>query len=333
MSSNLARYSTGPFRWGDRVQITGPKGKMNTITLETGKVFHTHRGGISHESIVGLADGSVIGNDSGVPHLLLRPLISDFVMGMPRGAAIIYPKDAQAILGQADLYPGARVIEAGVGSGALSLWILRAIGPSGHLFSFERRQEFADVAAANGVTYFGSPPENWTITVGDLQVALPEVVPAATADRVILDMLAPWECVDAVINSLVPGGVVLCYVATVTQLSRTVEAFRASERFTHPVSSETMIRGWHVEGLAVRPEHRMVGHTGFLMTARLLAPGSELPELKRRASKSDFGDEDVEVWTPGALAERQVSDKVLRKRLRTAQDGARLSADSHDESR
>ncbi len=329
-TSDSARFRSGPFRWGDRVQITGPKGKMNTITLEKGKVFHTHRGGIPHEGIVGIPDGSVIANDSGIPHLVLRPLLTDFVMGMPRGAAIIYPKDAQAILGQADIFPGARVVEAGVGSGALSLWMLRAIGERGHLFSFERRQEFADVAAANGMTYFGSAPENWTITVGDLQDSLPQVVDAGTADRVVLDMLAPWECVDAVAEALVPGGVVLCYVATVTQLSRTVEAFRASERFTHPVSSETMIRGWHVEGLAVRPEHRMIGHTGFLMTARLLAPGAQLPELKRRASKSDFGDEDVETWTPGALAERQVSDKVLRKRIRVAEDSARLSADSHE---
>jgi tRNA (adenine57-N1/adenine58-N1)-methyltransferase len=333
MTSTSPRYSSGPFRWGDRVQITGPKGKMNAITLETQKVFHSHRGAIPHERIVGLPDGSVIANDSGIPHLVLRPLLSDFVMGMPRGAAIIYPKDAQAILGQADIFPGARVVEAGVGSGALSLWLLRAIGPSGHLFSFERRQEFADVATANGVTYFGHAPANWTITIGDLQDSLGEVVESATADRVVLDMLAPWECVESVANALIPGGVVLCYVATVTQLSRTVEAFRASDRFTNPVSSETMIRGWHVEGLAVRPEHRMTGHTGFLMTARLLAPGADLPELKRRASKSDFEDSDVEAWTPGALADRQVSDKVLRKRLRAAEDSARLSADSHEESR
>lgn len=333
MTLTNPRYSSGPFRWGDRVQITGPKGKMNTITLETQKVFHSHRGAIPHERIVGLPDGSVIANDSGIPHLVLRPLLSDFVMGMPRGAAIIYPKDAQAILGQADIFPGARVVEAGVGSGALSLWLLRAIGPSGHLFSFERRQEFADVASANGVTYFGHTPSNWTITIGDLQDSLGKVVEPATADRVVLDMLAPWECVEAVAHALIPGGVVLCYVATVTQLSRTVEAFRASDRFTNPVSSETMIRGWHVEGLAVRPEHRMTGHTGFLMTARLLAPGADLPELKRRASKSDFEDSDVEAWTPGALADRQVSDKVLRKRLRAAEDSARLSADSHEESR
>ena len=329
MTSTNPRYSSGPFRWGDRVQITGPKGKMNTITLETQKVFHSHRGAIPHERIVGLPDGSVIANDSGIPHLVLRPLLSDFVMGMPRGAAIIYPKDAQAILGQADIFPGARVVEAGVGSGALSLWLLRAIGPSGHLFSFERRQEFADVASANGVTYFGHTPSNWTITIGDLQDSLGKVVEPATADRVVLDMLAPWECVESVAHALIPGGVVLCYVATVTQLSRTVEAFRASDRFTNPVSSETMIRGWHVEGLAVRPEHRMTGHTGFLMTARLLAPGADLPELKRRASKSDFEDSDVEAWTPGALADRQVSDKILRKRLRAAEDSARLSADSH----
>ena len=328
MSRSPERYESGPFRVGDRVQLTGPKGKLNTITLEPGKVFHSHRGALSHDSIIGLPDGSVITNEAGEPHLALRPLLNDFVMSMPRGAAIIYPKDAQAILGMADIYPGARVIEAGVGSGALSMWILRALGPTGHLFSFERREEFADIARANGVTYFGSLPDTWTITVGDLVEALPATVWEASADRAVLDMLAPWECIDAVATALTPGGVLLCYVATVTQLSRTIEAIRATGLFTHPSASETMIRGWHVEGLAVRPEHRMVGHTGFLMTARLLAPGAELPELKRRASKSDFDDEDVEAWTPGALAERHVSDKILRKRIRVAEDSARLSADS-----
>lgn len=328
MTTTPERFESGPFRVGDRVQLTGPKGKLNTITLEPGKFFHSHRGPIAHDSIIGMPDGSVIKNEAGEPHLALRPLLNDFVMSMPRGAAIIYPKDAQAILGLADIYPGARVIEAGVGSGALSMWILRALGPHGHLFSFERRDEFADIAKANGVTYFGQLPSTWTVTVGDLVESLPAVVADHTADRAILDMLAPWECVDAVATALTPGGVLLCYVATVTQLSRTTEAIRATGLFTHPVASETMVRGWHVEGLAVRPDHRMIGHTGFLVTARRLAPGAILPDPKRRASKTDYSEEDVEAWTPGALHERQVSDKILRKRVRSAQHSAGLASDT-----
>lgn len=327
--SDLSRserpQNSGPFRVGDRVQLTGPKGKRNTITLEPGKLFHTHRGAIEHDTIIGLPDGSVVSNSVGVEYLALRPLLIDFAMSMPRGAAIIYPKDAAQIIGLADIFPGATVVEAGVGSGALSLWLLRAIGPAGRLASFERRDEFADVARGNVATFFGYDPENWTVSVGDLAEALPAEMPEDSVDRVVLDMLAPWECLDAVSTALKPGGVLLCYVATVTQLSRVAEAIRATDNFTNPQSSETMVRGWHVEGLAVRPEHRMIGHTGFLITARRLAPGAVLPELKRRASKSDFSDEDVEAWTPGAVGERTVSSKILRKRVRAATTGAEIS--------
>ncbi|WP_233265441.1 tRNA (adenine-N1)-methyltransferase [Leifsonia sp. AG29] len=320
-----APRSSGPFRAGDRVQLTGPKGRMNTITLEPGKLFHSHRGVLAHDDIIGLPDGSVVTNNAGVEHLALRPLLTDFVMSMPRGAAIVYPKDAAQILALADIFPGATVVEAGVGSGALSLWLLRAIGPEGRLHSFERREEFAEVARANAVTFLGSDPKNWTLTVGDLQDSLPAAVEPASVDRVVLDMLAPWETLDAVTAALKPGGVVICYVATVTQLSRVAEAIRASGDYTHPQSSETMVRGWHVEGLAVRPDHRMIAHTGFLITARRLAPGTLLPELKRRPSKSDYSDEDVEAWTPGALGERQSSPKSLRKRMREASASAELA--------
>ncbi|WP_150309050.1 tRNA (adenine-N1)-methyltransferase [Planctomonas psychrotolerans] len=320
-----SRFS-GPFQAGDRVQLTGPKGRMNTIVLEHGKVFHTHRGAIEHDAIIGLPDGSVVQNTVGVEHLALRPLLADVVMSMPRGAAIIYPKDAAQILALADVFPGATVVEAGVGSGALSMWLLRALGPTGRLLSFERREEFAEVARGNVTSYFGSTPENWSITLGDLTDALPTVTEPGSVDRVVLDMLAPWECIGPVADALTPGGVLLCYVATVTQLSRVSEAIRNSDLFTEPDASETMIRGWHVEGLAVRPDHRMIGHTGFLVTARRLAPGAILPQLKRRASKSDFADEDIESWTPGALGERDVSAKSLRRRVRAAGAAAELAA-------
>ncbi len=319
------RRQSGPFRVGDRVQLTGPKGHLNTITLETGGSFHTHRGILSHDLVIGQPDGSVVTSSNGIEYLALRPLLTDFVMSMPRGAAIIYPKDAAQIIGQADIFPGATVVEAGVGSGALSLWLLRAIGPEGTLRSFERREEFAEVARGNVTTFLGETPTNWSITVGDLQEALPEVAQPGTVDRVVLDMLAPWECLDVVADALTPGGVLICYIATVTQLSRVAEAIRATGAFTDPEPSETMIRTWHVEGLAVRPDHRMIGHTGFLLVARRLAPGAVLPALKRRASKSDYTDEDVEAWTPGALGERQASDKSLRRAAREAQSAARAA--------
>lgn len=322
----------GPFQYGDRVQLTGPKGRMNTITLEHGGEFHSHRGILLHEQIVGIPDASVVTNSNGEEYLALRPLLTDFVMSMPRGAAIVYPKDAAQIVSLADIFPGARVVEAGVGSGALSLHLLRAIGPEGELHSFERRDEFADIARANAAAFSGSDPENWTIRVGDLQEELPSALEAGSVDRVVLDMLAPWECVGVTADALAPGGVLICYVATVTQLSRTVEELRRSGQFTHPQASETMVRGWHVEGLAVRPDHRMVAHTGFLVTARKLAPGTVLPSLKRRASKSDFSEDDMaswlpdmgadgdpEAWSPDALGERVKSDKILRKKLREAQ--------------
>ncbi|WP_243062938.1 tRNA (adenine-N1)-methyltransferase [Humibacter sp. RRB41] len=327
MSKTPQPASSGPFRAGDRVQLTGPRGHLHTITLVPGQVFHTHKGPLEHDAIIGQPDGSVIANEAGVEHLALRPLLTDFVMSMPRGAAIVYPKDAAQILAQADVFPGANVVEAGVGSGALSLWLLRAIGPEGRLASFERRDEFADIARGNVETFFGQVPDTWSITVGDLQEELPLAAPEGTVDRIVLDMLAPWECVDACATALKPGGVLLCYVATVTQLSRVAEAIRGTEQFTHPSSSETMVRGWHVEGLAVRPDHRMIAHTGFLITARRLAPGTVLPELKRRASKSEYSEEDVEAWTPGALGERVVSPKSLRKRVREASESARLAAE------
>ena len=316
--SQAFRRQSGPFRVGDRVQMTGPKGRLNTITLEPGGEFHTHQGFVKHDDIIGQPDGSVVLSNNEIEFLALRPLLTDFVMSMPRGAAIIYPKDAAQILSVGDIFPGAIVVEAGVGSGALSLWLLRAIGQEGELKSFERREEFSTVARGNVESFLGASPDNWSITIGDLTDALPTVTEPGSVDRVILDMLAPWECLAPVATALKPGGVLVCYIATVTQLSRVAEAIRATGMFTNPDSTETMIRGWHVEGLAVRPDHRMIGHTGFLLTARRLAPGAVLPELKRRASKSDFSDEDVELWTPGSLGDRTVSPKRLRKTAREA---------------
>lgn len=327
----MTQRPSGPFRVGDRVQLTGPKGRLHTITLREDGELHTHHGVLHHTALIGQPDGSVVANSGGHEYLALRPLLRDFVMSMPRGAAIVYPKDAAQILAEADVFPGAVVVEAGVGSGALSLWLLRAMGPTGRLVSFERRSDFAEVAKANVETFLGTAPANWDVVVGDLAESLGETVTPGSVDRVVLDMLAPWECIDVVADALTPGGVVLCYVATATQLSRVAEYIRATGLFTEPDANETMVRGWHVEGLAVRPDHRMVAHTGFLLWARRLAPGAVPPEVKRRASKSSYSDEDVELWTPGAVGDRQITDKNLRKRVREAQkaaEGARIAAAS-----
>jgi len=270
---------------GDRVQLTDAKGKLYTITLQPNQEWHTHNGWIVHNEVVGLPEGSVIETTGGLKFLAFKPLISDYVLSMPRGATIVYPKDAAMIVGVADVAPGTAVLEAGVGSGALSISLLRAVGPEGSVDSFEKREEFAQIATKNITQYFGAKPDNWSITLGAVQ----EVEHTKKYDRVILDMLAPWECVDMAYNVLHPGGVYLAYVATTTQLSVTAEAIKESGKFTEPESTETIIRGWHHEGLAVRPQHRMIGHTGFLLIARRLADGVVAPARRRRPSKGAYG--------------------------------------------
>ncbi|WP_372419682.1 tRNA (adenine-N1)-methyltransferase [Actinotalea solisilvae] len=301
----------GPLRVGDRVQLTDPRGRLHTITLAPDATFHTHKGYFRHDALIGAPEGSVVTSTGGVEYLALRPLLSDYVLSMPRGAAVVYPKDAGQVVAMADIYPGATVVEAGVGSGALTMSLLRAVGDSGRLHSIERREDFAAIARANVEGFFGAPHPAWSLTVGDLSDVLPRTAPAGSVDRVVLDMLAPWENVDAVADALAPGGVLVAYVATTTQLSRLAEDLRDDGRFTEPQAWESMVRGWHLEGLAVRPEHRMVGHTGFLLTTRRMAGGIAAPVRRRRPSKGYAAQE--EEWTPEDLGERAISDKKVRR--------------------
>jgi tRNA (adenine57-N1/adenine58-N1)-methyltransferase len=298
-----AHARRGPFEIGDRVQLTDPKGRLHTITLEPGREFHTHAGRLAHDD------------------LALRPLLADYVMSMPRGAAVVYPKDSAQIVAMADIFPGARVVEAGVGSGALSMSLLRAIGDDGELVSFERRNDFADIARGNARAFFGRDHPAWRVVVGDLVDALPREVEPGTIDRVVLDMLAPWECIDAVAHAMLPGGVLICYVATTTQLSRVAESVRNHGGFTEPSAWESLVRGWHLEGLAVRPQHRMHGHTGFLITTRRLAPGVAPPERSRRPAKGSTeaaaGIPAEEEWDSADLGERPISEKKVRRVRRT----------------
>lgn len=269
------------FEVGDLVMLIDSKGRRKMITLEPGKKFFSHTGAIEHDTILQRSNASIVESEKGSKYLVIRPLLRDFVLSMPRGAAIIYPKDTALIIGYSDLYPGAKVLEAGVGSGALSASILRAIGREGHLISYERREEFADIARKNVQSFFAEDIHNWTIEIGDVKEARDLEV-----SHVFLDMLEPWLPLEAVTNVLSPGGVLVTYVATTTQMSMQVEAIRSSEFYTEPEVLETLLRPWHVEGLAVRPEHRMMAHTGFLIFARKMAEG-HVPLPKRRKNFFD----------------------------------------------
>lgn len=266
--------ATGPFTVGERVQLTDAKGRHYTMSLTPGAEFHTHRGRIAHDAVIGLEQGSVVKSSNGALFLVLRPLLVDYVMSMPRGPQVIYPKDAAQIVHEGDIFPGARVLEAGAGSGALTLSLLRAVGPQGQVISYEQRADHAEHARRNVSTFHGQAPQNWRLIISDLADS---DLPDGSVDRAVLDMLAPWEVLDAVARLLVSGGVLVIYVATVTQLSKVVEALRSQQCWTEPRSWETMQRGWNVVGLAVRPQHSMRGHTAFLVATRRLAPGAVAP--------------------------------------------------------
>ena len=246
----------GPLREGEWVRLVDQKGRKHNFELVAGKRFFSNKGHLDHDDMIGRDEGFTLTSSAGGQYLVFRPLLSEFVVSMPRGAAVVYPKDAAQIVALADIYPGARVVEAGAGSGALTCSLLRAVGPWGRVTSFELREEFADVARRNVNQFFSAPQGQthpaWDLRLGDLKEGLADHG-AHQVDRIILDMLDPWNCVDAVADALVPGGIVCAYVATTTQLSRVVETLRVHGGFTEPQALESLVRDWHVEGLAVRP--------------------------------------------------------------------------------
>ena len=278
----------GPLRYGDRVQLSDPKGKLYSFTLKEGGSWHSHKGIVEHSQCIGLSEGSFVTSSSGAQYFLIRPLYEDFVLAMPRGATIVYPKDAADIIGYGDISEGDVVLEAGVGSGALTIALLRAVGPTGRVISTERREDFAVIAEKNLNIYFGTTPKNWKVRVGSFESEdfSSEELPADGVDRIVLDMLAPWECVAQSGALLRPGGVFIAYATTTTQLSRVVEALRSDSRFTEPYSWESLHRSWHVDSLAVRPDNRMIGHTGFLIRSRRVAEGVQAPRARRRGAKN-----------------------------------------------
>jgi len=283
----LSGVRLGPLEAGERITLADPKGRRHSILLAVGGQFHTAKGSVSHDDLISRPEGVVVTSTGGTPFLAMRPLLNEFTVKMPRGAAVIYPKDAAQILMSADIFPGARVLEAGAGSGALTCSLLRAIGQTGRLTSYERREDFAHLAQRNVESFFGARPSNWELRIGDLLASLTN----EPLDRLVLDMLAPWDCVAPLAEVLVPGGVFCAYVTTTTQLAQTVETLRAHTGFAEPEATESLIRAWHVEGLAVRPRHDMVGHTGFVITARRMAPGFTAPLRKRRPAHGAYSDD------------------------------------------
>jgi tRNA (adenine57-N1/adenine58-N1)-methyltransferase catalytic subunit len=254
-----------PLEAGERVLLQDVKGRRYLITLEQGQSFHTHKGRLAHDELIGATEGSVARTDLGQKLLVLRPTLADWVVKMPRGAQVIYPKVLALMVMAADVQPGLTVVEAGAGSGALSIALLQALAPGGRLHAFERRPDFADQARRNVERWFGKLPDGFRLHQGDVVDGIAGVGPV---DRVLLDLLEPWLVVPGAADALHPGGLLVSFVATVPQVMRLVEALEGSGRFGLVETSEAIFRPWHVDGLAVRPEHRMIGHTGFLVSAR-----------------------------------------------------------------
>ncbi|MFZ4584490.1 MAG: tRNA (adenine-N1)-methyltransferase [Acidimicrobiia bacterium] len=256
---------TRPFSAGDRVLLMDSKKRRHLVTLADGGEFHSHSGVVAHDDIIGRDEGVAVRSTRGSRYTVIRPTLADFVLKMPRGAQVIYPKDLGPIVMLADLFPGARVLESGVGSGALSATILRAIGPTGHLTGYELRAEFGDRARRNVESFLG-PDLPYDIEVRDVYEGIDE----HDLDRILLDLPEPWQVVPHAEKALRPGGILVCYLPTIVQVARLHEALEPSA-FGLTETLEVMQRTWHIEGQSVRPDHRMVAHTGFLTHTRLLA--------------------------------------------------------------
>ena len=273
-----------PLAAGELVVLIDRRGRRYLVTLEPGNEWHSHAGMLAHDALIGGSEGSAIRTNRNMEITVLRPTREDFIFKMKRGAQVVYPKDQAMIVSSADIRPGATVIEAGAGSGALTLALLSAVGASGQVISFERRDDHAQIARTNVHRFFGEQPPNWELVVGDAV----EGIGTRQAHRVILDLLEPWTVVDAAAKALSPGGIVLAYMPTVPQVMRFDQTLWEDGRFSDVRTAETLVRPWDVNALAVRPAHRMVAHTAFLTTARRVLPATQGgPPLPRR--KTDTG--------------------------------------------
>jgi len=258
-----------PFRAGERVLLVDAKARRYLVTLAEGGTFSTHAGSLAHAELIGAPEGILVRTTHGARLRAVRPTLSEFILKMPRGAQVIYPKDIGPILVLADVFPGARVLEAGVGSGALSMALLRAVGLDGAVVGYEIREDFAARAVRNVESFLG-PGMPYRVEIRDVYEGIdPEHTEPGGLDRVVLDLPEPWRVVKHAEAGLRPGGILLSYLPTIGQVSRLREELDGSA-FGMAETLEVLQRSWHVEGQSVRPDHRMVAHTGFLTWARLL---------------------------------------------------------------
>ncbi len=277
---------TAVFGAGDQCLLIDGKKRRFLLRLREGGAFHSHHGVIDHDALIGMEDGSRVTSTGGAEFIALHPRLSDYVLKMKRGAQVVYPKDLGPILVYADIAPGSVVLEAGTGSGALTLGLLRAVGPTGRVVSVERREDHAEHAVQTITRWLGEIPDNLELRVGEVEQHIADVRP----DRIVLDVPEPWHTATAAVDGLRGGGVFCAYVPTVPQLQQTVEALRSSGTYEDILAFEALLRTWNVQGRSVRPDHQMVGHTGFICVARKVAPSTQT-----RPESEDSGLESTEV--------------------------------------
>jgi tRNA (adenine57-N1/adenine58-N1)-methyltransferase len=279
----------GPLQPGEPVLLIDRKARRYLTTLKPGAVTDLRGGKLAHDALIGTAEGRYVASTRGETFLLLRPTLADYVLAMPRGAQVIYPKDLSVILLAADIYPGAAVLEAGTGSGALTMTLLRAVGPAGRVYSYEIREAFARTARQNIERYLGAVA-TLTMRAQDVYAGIPD----RPLDRVLLDVPEPWRAVGHAAAALRPGGIFLSYLPTVPQTVQLVAALRASGAFALLETTETLLRPWTIEGPSVRPAHRMVAHTAFITTARRVErppSGHPAPDVATLAEGPGEGDD------------------------------------------
>lgn len=265
-----------PLAAGERILLIDSRGRRYLVVLRTGGEFHSHHGIVPHDSLIGSPEGSRVRSTGGGTMIVFRPTLADYILKMKRGAQVVYPKDLGLILVYADIFPGAVVVEAGTGSGSLTLALSRAVGSEGRVISYELREDHHEQASSNISAWYeslGGKPENIELRVGDIFEGIPEM----GIDRIVLDLPEPWHAFASATQSLAAGGILCCYLPTIPQVSQTVETARR-HGFEQISTFEGLVRTWNIDGQSVRPDHRMVAHTGFLITARKTSAGEGHPQ-------------------------------------------------------